>query len=156
MPGRIRCARRHRSFWAHIFSAIGYPGLTRPPGLDFEAEQALGKGPNQLRSTSKAPEPLAPTFGVPWDGALPDGGTETYGTMYGMERTTVYLTERQKRALERAARSEGRSEAELIREGVDLVTSRHEAAELRLPLFESGQRDLASRVDEELVGFGER
>ena len=75
--------------------------------------------------------------------------------MYGMERTTVYLTERQKRALERTARAEGRSEAELIREGVDLVTGRLRAAEVRLPLFESGLPDLASRVDEELDGFGE-
>ena len=72
-----------------------------------------------------------------------------------MERTTVYLTERQKRALERSAKAEGRSEAELIREGVDLVTSRLQAAEARLPLFESGQPDLASRVDEGLAGFGE-
>ena len=79
----------------------------------------------------------------------------TYGTLYGMERTTVYLTERQKRALERAAAIEGRSEAELIREGVELVTSRVRAAEALLPLFESGQPDLASRVDEELAGFGE-
>lgn len=76
--------------------------------------------------------------------------------MYGMERTTVYLTEPQKRALERAARAEGRSEAELIREGVEIVTGRHRAAEVRLPLFESGQPDLAERVDEELSGFGER
>ena len=75
--------------------------------------------------------------------------------MYGMERTTVYLTERQKRALERAAKVEGRSEAELIREGVDIVTSRVQAAEARLPPFESGQPDLAARVDEELAGFGE-
>jgi ribosomal 50S subunit-associated protein YjgA (DUF615 family) len=73
-----------------------------------------------------------------------------------MERTTVYLTEAQKRNLERAARLSGRSEAELIREGVDVVTSRHQAADLRLPLFESGQRDLAERVDEALDGFGER
>ena len=82
--------------------------------------------------------------------------TATYGTVYGMERTTVYLTERQKRALERAAKSEGRSEADLIREGIDVVTSRHQAAEPRLPLFESGQPDLAAHVDEELAGFGER
>lgn len=72
-----------------------------------------------------------------------------------MERTTVYLTERQKQALERAAKVLGRSEAELIREGVEIVTSRVQAAEARLPLFESGQVDLASRVDEELAGFGE-
>jgi hypothetical protein len=80
---------------------------------------------------------------------------DIYGTVYGMERTTVYLTERQKRALERSAKAEGRSEAELIREGVDIVTSRLKTAEAHLPLFESGQPDLASRVDEELAGFGE-
>jgi hypothetical protein len=73
-----------------------------------------------------------------------------------MERTTVYLTERQKRALERAAKAEGRSEADLIREGVEVVTSRHQVAEPILPLFVSGLPDLAERVDEELAGFGER
>jgi hypothetical protein len=83
------------------------------------------------------------------------GRLSAYGTVYGMERTTVYLTARQKQALERSAKAEGRSEAELIREGVDLVTSRLKAAEPRLPLFESGNPDLATRVDEELAGFGE-
>ena len=46
-----------------------------------------------------------------------------YGTLYGMERTTVYLTTAQRRALAKAARATGKSEAELIREGVDTVTS---------------------------------
>lgn len=73
-----------------------------------------------------------------------------------MERTTVYLTEAQKRALERAARATGRSEAELIREGVEVVTARVRAAEPSLPLFESGQSDLAERADGALRGFGER
>jgi len=81
---------------------------------------------------------------------------DMYGNVYGMERTTVYLTEAQKRALERAARLSGRSEAELIREGVEIVTGRHQIAEPVLPLFESGQPDLAERVDEALDGFGER
>lgn len=72
-----------------------------------------------------------------------------------MEKTTVYLTPAQKRALERAARNEGRSEAELIREGIDLVTARHRTAEPILPLFESGLSDLAERADELLEGFGE-
>ena len=67
-----------------------------------------------------------------------------YGTVYGMEKTTVYLTDAQKRALERAARLSGRSEAELIREGVEVVTGRHQVAEPVLPLFESGQPDLAT------------
>jgi hypothetical protein len=76
--------------------------------------------------------------------------------MYGMEKTTVYLTDGQKRALERAARNAGRSEAELIREGVELVTARHQVAEPTLPLFRSDQPDLAERVNEALAGFGER
>jgi hypothetical protein len=73
-----------------------------------------------------------------------------------MERTTVYLTEAQKRALERAAKASGRSEAELIREGVDVVTSRVRVAEPVLPLFDSGLPDLAEHVDEALERFGER
>jgi len=72
-----------------------------------------------------------------------------------MERTTVYLTEAQKRALERTARSTGRSEAQLIREGVDIVTTRVRESDLVLPLFESGQPDLASHVEESLEGFGD-
>ncbi len=73
-----------------------------------------------------------------------------------MEKTTVYLTGSQKRALERASRVSGRSEAELIREGVEVVAARHGVAEPTLPLFESGQPDLAERVDELLEGFGDR
>jgi len=68
----------------------------------------------------------------------------------------VYLTEAQKRRLERAARLSGQSEAELIREGVELITSRHQAAEPTVPLFESAQPDLAEHVDDALEGFGER
>lgn len=79
-----------------------------------------------------------------------------YGIVGGMEKTTVYLPDELKRALRRAARSSGRSEAELIREGIGLVTGTHRIAEPRLPLFESGSPDLAERVDELLDGFGER
>jgi hypothetical protein len=72
-----------------------------------------------------------------------------------MEKTTVYLPSALKRALERAAKTQGRSEAELIREGIETVT-RGEAPAPRLPLFESGVTDLAERADEALKGFGER
>jgi hypothetical protein len=75
--------------------------------------------------------------------------------MGGMEKTTVYLTTAQKRALGRTARLEGRSEADLIREGIEAVTARHRVAEPTLPMFDSGQPDLATRVDEYLKGFGE-
>lgn len=73
-----------------------------------------------------------------------------------MEKTTVYLPGELKRALRRAAQATGRSEAELIREGIGVVTGTHRIAEPRLPLFESGQADLAERVDEAMRGFGER
>jgi Arc/MetJ-type ribon-helix-helix transcriptional regulator len=76
--------------------------------------------------------------------------------MGGMEKTTVYLPDELKRALRRAARSTGRSEAELIREGIGLVTGTQRIAEPRLPLFQSDQPDLAERVDDLLAGFGER
>jgi hypothetical protein len=73
-----------------------------------------------------------------------------------MKKTTVYLTSAQKQALARAARIEGRSEADLIREGIETVT-RHQTAEPTIPLFESGLSDLATRADEYLKGgFGER
>jgi Ribbon-helix-helix protein, copG family len=75
--------------------------------------------------------------------------------MYGMRRTTIYLTESLKAELARAAAAEGRTEADLIREGVEqLLRSRN--PEPRLPLFESGQPDLAENVDSLLAGFGER
>ncbi len=48
-----------------------------------------------------------------------------------MEKTTVYLTSEQKAALARVAEAEGRSEARLIRDGVDAVTAGHRAAEPR-------------------------
>jgi hypothetical protein len=79
-----------------------------------------------------------------------------YGSMYGMEKTTVYLPDTLKDALRRKARASGRSEAEIIREGIGLVVGTHRIAEPRLPLFESGQPDLAERVAELLAGFGER
>jgi hypothetical protein len=71
--------------------------------------------------------------------------------IYGMKRTTVFLPDQLKKRLERTARRRGMSEAELIREGVELVT----APEPRLLLFASGDPTLAERVDEALRGFGE-
>jgi Arc/MetJ-type ribon-helix-helix transcriptional regulator len=74
----------------------------------------------------------------------------------GVRKTTVYLPDRLKSQLARAAVEAGRSEADLIREGIELVTARIDGAEPRLPLFASGVPDLTARVDEHLVGFGER
>ena len=75
--------------------------------------------------------------------------------MYGMKRTTVFLPDDLKAALERTARASSRSEADLIREGVRLVTADHSAPRPRIPLFASGDPTLAERVTEALRGFGE-
>jgi len=71
--------------------------------------------------------------------------------MYGVRRTTVHLPEDLKAALQRTAAGQGRTEAELIREGVRLVTERHATPQPRLPLFESGDGALADEVDEALA-----
>lgn len=77
-----------------------------------------------------------------------------YGMMYGVKRTTVYLPDDLKSALARAAHEEGRTEADLIRKGVErLLRSRH--PDPRVPLFASGKPDLAENVDQLLAGFGE-
>ena len=55
----------------------------------------------------------------------------------------MYLTSEQKRALAQAAHSQGRSEARLIREGIESVTARHRVSEPTIPLVDSGRPDLA-------------
>ena len=74
--------------------------------------------------------------------------------MYGMQKTTVYVPEELKRSLARAAAARGCSEAELIREALRAVTAHSAPPRPRLPLFKSGKRRLAERVDEALDGFG--
>jgi hypothetical protein len=76
--------------------------------------------------------------------------------MYGMKRTTIYLPDELKAALERTATAEGRSEAEVVRSALASATASHVYPSPRLPLFESDDPTLAQRVDEELArGFGE-
>jgi hypothetical protein len=76
--------------------------------------------------------------------------------MYGMRRTTIYLPDELKAALERTASAEGRSEAEVVRSALASATVTHAYPPPRLPLFNSGDETLAERVEEELArGFGE-
>lgn len=72
-----------------------------------------------------------------------------------MKKTTVYLPDDLKAALERAAMVRGQSEAELIREAVRKLTQDVEQPRPKLPLFRGKDPTLAERVDEELKkGFG--
>jgi metal-responsive CopG/Arc/MetJ family transcriptional regulator len=79
----------------------------------------------------------------------------TYGTMYGMIKTTVYLPEGLKTRLARVAKSEGRSEAEVIRAALEQYTTRTRPRP-RLPLVAgNGVTNVAEHVDEVLAeGFG--
>jgi hypothetical protein len=68
-----------------------------------------------------------------------------------MQKTTIYLPDELKKALEREARQRGVPEAEVIRQAI--------AASIQHPapaggLFASDE-PLASRADELLAGFGE-
>jgi hypothetical protein len=73
-----------------------------------------------------------------------------------MTKAVVHLPEDLKADLERMAHAEGRSEEELILEGVRRVVETHRSPAPRIPLFSSGDPTLAERTDELLKGFGER
>jgi len=79
----------------------------------------------------------------------------TYGKIYGMEKTTVYVPAELKRAIARVAAARGISEAELIREALRNATDQAPPPRPRVPLFKSGKSGLAERIDEALAGFGE-
>jgi hypothetical protein len=79
-----------------------------------------------------------------------------YGMMYGGRRTTIYLPDELKAALERTADAQGTTESEVVRSALASATAAHAYPSPTLPLFESGDPTLAERVDEELAkGFGE-
>jgi hypothetical protein len=73
-----------------------------------------------------------------------------------VNKTTVYLPERLKLALERVAATTGRSEAEVIRQAIEEAVASSEPAQPRGALFESGDASLSESVDAALAGFGER
>ena len=81
--------------------------------------------------------------------------TTTAGTMYGMpggtQKTTVYLPDELKAAVERTARERGCSEAEVIRRAIAAAVDRPRA---RAGIFSAPP--FADRADELLAGFGDR
>ncbi len=76
--------------------------------------------------------------------------------MYGMKKTTIYLPDDLKAAVERLAAAEGQSEAELIRSALRDRVAAGSSARPTVPLSSEGFGDptFAERVDELLAGFG--
>ena len=93
-------------------------------------------------------------MGLEHERLLREGTRAVYGTLYGMNKTTVYLPDDLKRELERTALASGRSAAELIREGIRLAIAQQTPPAPHSGIFESGDPLLSERVDELLAGFG--
>lgn len=77
--------------------------------------------------------------------------------MYGIKKTTLYLPDDLKAALERAAAERGTSEAEVVREALRSLVNRIERPRPRVPLTGAGlgEATIAERSEELLSGFGE-
>jgi hypothetical protein len=87
-----------------------------------------------------------------------EAAAATYGTMYGVKRTTIYLTDDQKRELEALSTRHARTESDLIREGLDRVLEAHRLNPPKprpLGAFDDPVLDDPDRADEALKGFGE-
>jgi muconolactone delta-isomerase len=80
----------------------------------------------------------------------------TYGTIYGMIKTTVYIPDDLKRELKRVADEQGRSEADIIREGIRLAVERRTPPLPTFGIFDCGDPNLLDRIDELMEGFGKR
>ncbi len=74
-----------------------------------------------------------------------------------MKKTTIYLPDDLKRKIEHVARTQGRSEADVIRDALEAAVS-YSAPRPKIPLVEHGLGDptAAEHVDELLdeLGFG--
>jgi predicted transcriptional regulator len=71
------------------------------------------------------------------------------GTIYGMVKTTVYLESDLALSLRRMAESEGRSQAELIREALETYTrGRKRTLPRGLGKYSSGEKDVSERTKE--------
>ena len=69
-----------------------------------------------------------------------------------MRKTTVYLPQELKERLERTARTQGRSEADVIRAALEAFTAPPERPRPRLGLFHA---EPITDWDEAMRGFGE-
>lgn len=75
--------------------------------------------------------------------------------MYGMRKTTIYLTDQLKTAVERVAAESNQSEAEVIRTAVSHYTASDTSKRPAVAIFDDAFEPISHRVDELLAqGFG--
>ena len=98
-------------------------GRQRLADRPLAQRESAGQGREGARVTRRDAVPLADTC---------------IGILYGMKKTTVYVSPEVKRALGRLASARGTSEAELIREALRKIVADAPAPRPRLPLIESG------------------
>ena len=74
-----------------------------------------------------------------------------------MRKTTIYLPDELKESVESVARSEGRSEADVIRDAIEEAVASRRPPEPRVPLpgVSLRHRGVAAQAEELLEGFGE-
>ena len=77
----------------------------------------------------------------------------TYGAM---KKTTLYLPDELKKRIEKVAKIERKSEADVIRDAISSVVGVLDVPEPRLPLSQKGLGDptIAERVDDLMEKFG--
>jgi len=77
--------------------------------------------------------------------------------MYGMKKTTLYLPDELKERVESVAQTEGRSEADVIRDAIAsaVAVQRPPAPRAPLPGVKLGDPMIAERAGELMDGFGE-
>lgn len=78
----------------------------------------------------------------------------TGSTIYGMDKTTVYLPRELTAAVKRVARRRGVSEAEVIRESIRAAVG--DVRPVPRGGLYSGAEPIARRAEDLLDGFGER
>ena len=76
--------------------------------------------------------------------------------MYGVKRTTIYLPDDMKAAIEREAARRGVTEAEIIRSAVEADLATAQRPKPTLPVFPEGLGDdIAGRTEELLESYGQ-
>lgn len=77
--------------------------------------------------------------------------------MYGMKKTTLYLPDELKQRIESVAETEGRSEADVIRDAIScaVAAQRTPAPRIPLPGMKLGDPTIAERAGDLMDGFGE-